>query len=201
MTVTSVESLDKKRSKVSIDGDFAFVLYKGEIRHFKISEGQPLKEEYYSEIMNEILPKRARERILNLLKVGDKTVWEARKKLKESLYPDSIIEETLDILQEYTYLDDEAYVRNYIEVKQNRKSLAEMKQNLMAKGISQDTLRTVLYDVEADCTPAIMKYLTKKHYSDDMPYEEKQKVWAYLMRRGFRSGDIRKVCDDFSEFV
>lgn len=197
MTVDKIESLDQRRSKVSIDGDFAFVLYKGELRRYKIEEGKELKYEFYSEIMNELLPKRARERVLNLLKMGDKTVWEARRKLQEGLYPAPVIEDTLDILQEYTYLDDEAYVRNYIDVKQNRKSLAEIKQNLMAKGISQDIIKKVLSDTETDSTPAIMKFLSKKHYSEDMPPEDKQKVWAYLMRRGFKMSDIRKTCEVF----
>ena len=39
MTVTRVEPLTKTKFKVYLDGDFAFVLYKGELARFGIREG------------------------------------------------------------------------------------------------------------------------------------------------------------------
>ena len=35
-TVTKIEDLDKKRSKVYLDEEFAFVLYKGELSQYHI---------------------------------------------------------------------------------------------------------------------------------------------------------------------
>ena len=51
MTVDKIEPLDKRRSKVFIDGDFAFVLYNGEIRHYHIETGGELAEPVYREIL------------------------------------------------------------------------------------------------------------------------------------------------------
>lgn len=51
MLVTQVTELSKSRSKVYIDQEFAFVLYKGELRLYHIKEGEPLKEEDYRTIM------------------------------------------------------------------------------------------------------------------------------------------------------
>ena len=47
MLVTQVTELSKSRSKVYIDQEFAFVLYKGELRLYHIKEGQQLSEEDY----------------------------------------------------------------------------------------------------------------------------------------------------------
>ena len=67
MLVTQVTELSKSRSKVYIDQEFAFVLYKGELRLYHIKEGQQLSEEDYRTIMQEVLPKRAKLRAMNLL--------------------------------------------------------------------------------------------------------------------------------------
>ena len=67
MIVTGIEEMTKSRSRVSIDGEFAFVLYKGELRHFHLREGNELREEDYREITTELLPKRAKLRAMNLL--------------------------------------------------------------------------------------------------------------------------------------
>ena len=73
MIVTGIEEMTKSRSKISIDGEFAFVLYKGELRHFHLLEGEEISEEDYEHIMKEILPKRAKLRAMNLLLKKDYT--------------------------------------------------------------------------------------------------------------------------------
>ena len=50
MIVSDICALDKKRSKVFIDGEFAFVLYNGELRDFDIKVGNELSEDKYNEI-------------------------------------------------------------------------------------------------------------------------------------------------------
>ena len=60
MIVTDIVEMTKSRSRISIDGEFAFVLYKGELRHFHLQKGEEIKESDYERIMTEILPKRAK---------------------------------------------------------------------------------------------------------------------------------------------
>ena len=67
MTVTEIAEVSKNRSKVYIDGEFAFVLYHSELRRFRIEEGGSLSREDYRTILEELLPKRARMRAMNLL--------------------------------------------------------------------------------------------------------------------------------------
>ena len=55
MTVDKIEPLDKRRSKVFIDGDFAFVLYNGEILHYLIEAGQDISEPVYEEILHGVI--------------------------------------------------------------------------------------------------------------------------------------------------
>ena len=66
MQIMAVTPFDKRRSKVLISEDFAFVLYNGEIRRYHIEEGTELTEERYRQILDEVLRKRARERAIYL---------------------------------------------------------------------------------------------------------------------------------------
>ena len=77
MKVTEIEAVSKSRAKVYIDDKFAFVLYKGELRSFQIREGEEVSEEDYRNILEEVLPKRAKRRAMNLLKSREYTVRQA----------------------------------------------------------------------------------------------------------------------------
>ena len=74
MKVTRLEELSRSRSRVYIEQEFAFVLYKGELRSYHICEGEELEQSDYEEIINKVLPKRAKLRAMNLLKNREYTV-------------------------------------------------------------------------------------------------------------------------------
>ena len=54
--------------KIYIDNEFAFVLYKGELKTYHICENKVISDSVYDSIMHELLPKRAKLRCMNLLK-------------------------------------------------------------------------------------------------------------------------------------
>ncbi len=53
--------LSKTKYKIYLNHQFAFVLYKGELRSYKISDGRELSEEELDEIREKILLKRAKK--------------------------------------------------------------------------------------------------------------------------------------------
>ena len=203
MIVTEIKELDKKRSKIYIDGEFSFVLYKGELRDYKIKEGQELSDESYQDIMDVVLPKRSKLRAMNLLQKKDYTEKQLRDKLSEGLYPADIVDDAIHYVKAYHYLDDERYARDYITYHMPVRSRNRIIQDLSGKGISKDIFMPIveeLYmeedsDVERE---QIRKLLIKKHYDpEETDFKEKQKIMAFLMRKGFQMSDIRKAMDIF----
>ncbi len=67
MVVTKVEMLTKIKYKVYLDEEFAFVLYKGELSHYRIVEGTLLEEDTVQEILQKVICKRAKLRAMHLL--------------------------------------------------------------------------------------------------------------------------------------
>ena len=106
MTVTRIEELSRSRCKIYLEDSFAFVLYKGELRLYGVREQEELSEESYREIMQEVLPKRATLRCMNLLQSRPYTESKLRSKLKEGGYPQESIDSALAYVKSYHYVDD-----------------------------------------------------------------------------------------------
>ena len=95
MIVTEIEDCGSGKRKVYLDGQPAFVLYRGELSGCHIEKDQELPEAVYREIMDEILWKRIRMRCLYLLKSMDRTEYQLRTKLKQNFYPEELIDLSL----------------------------------------------------------------------------------------------------------
>ncbi|WP_035767045.1 regulatory protein RecX [Butyrivibrio sp. NC2002] len=205
MIVTDIVPFDNKRSKIFIDGEFAFILYKGEIRELHLKTGEEISSPVFSEIMEQVLPKRAKLRAMNLLQKRDYTEYKLRQKLKEGEYPAEIIDEAIDYLKGMRYLDDNRYATDYISYHMNIRSKNRIKQDLISKGISNEIIESAFEDCysEIDENPEIqmcIKLLQKKKYDPDTTtFEENQKLRAFLYRKGFGNDVIQKAMTEYEK--
>ena len=87
MIVTEIKPVTRKRSRVSVEGQPAFVLYNGELSRYRIREGEELPQSVWRELMEEVLVKRSRKRALNLLLKSDRTRSQLLQKLLTDGYP------------------------------------------------------------------------------------------------------------------
>lgn len=199
MRVSSLVEVSKIRIKVYIDNEFAFVLYKGELRLYHIKEGQELEKRYYEEILHKILPKRAKLRCMNLLKNREYTEKQLRDKMRQGLYPEQVIEEAVTYVKSYHYLDDARYASQFIEYNISAKSKKRIEDDLMRKGIEKHIIRDTFAGlqeegIESDEIPIIRKLLEKKHYdAARATNKEKMKIYGFLYRKGFSIENINKI--------
>lgn len=199
MRVTQIVELSKSRSKVYIEQEFAFVLYKGELRLYHVREGENLSEEDYDTIMHEVLPRRARLRAMNLLKARQYTTAQLRNKLKQGLYPEVVIEDALDYVSSFRYTDDLRYAMDYITYNESKKSRMRIEQDLQKRGIARETMERAWIEWSEqggvqDEQLMIDELLRKKHYDPERTdYKEKQRIYAFLMRKGFSAEQIRRT--------
>ena len=169
MIVTQITGITKGRFRIYIEEKPAFVLYRGEVRRLGIREGEPLSEE------------------------------SLREKLRNGDYPESCIEEAVAYVKSYGYVDDCRYAGDFITYNLDRKSRTRMEQDLMRKGISKDTIRTVFEELEEQGTSQdegamIRRLLEKKKYDPQTATgQEKQRMYAFLYRRGFRAEVISRA--------
>ena len=202
MKITAIEELSKARSRVWIDGEFAFVLYKGELRLYRIREGEEISEETLKTIRQEVLPKRAKLRAMNLLKSREYTTKQLHDKLKQGGYSEDIITLVLDYVASYHYTDDLRYAVSYMQSHETDKSRRRIEQDLMRKGIGKETLEKAWQTWEArggeqDEQQMISELLEKRGYCPrEADLREKQRLYGFLMRRGFSGEQVRKALGD-----
>ncbi len=199
MTVKEITAITKSRYRVVLEDDHAFVLYKGELRRYDIKQGEELSEDAYTSIVTTVLPKRARLRCLNLLKTKDYTRKQLENKLKQGGYPQDIIEDALSYAESYNYINDDRYVRDFIEYNIQTKSRRRIENDLMNKGIGRDIINKIFDELESDGLEIdeesmIHELLHKKNYNvQTATNDEKRKMFSFLYRKGFHSDIIRRV--------
>lgn len=202
MQIEAIVPLDKRRSKVLTDEDFAFVLYKGEMRTYGIEEGHQLPAEVYDRILHEVLFKRAKERVLYLLKSRDRTELEIRRKLKEGCYPKEAIEYAVSFLKEYKFIDDDNYGRRYIRAYAEKKSRKQLEFELRGKGLNRETIGRLLEECQVSEEEQIRRFLKRKGYGKGtVSPKEQAKLASALMRKGFSYDAIYGVMEENSEDV
>lgn len=199
MTVTEIVEESSSKVKIYIDEEFAFVLYKGELRKYGIKEGQILPENVYKELLEEVLPKRAKLRCMNLLKAKDYTVAQLYQKLKRGKYPERVIQEALDYVASFHYTDDARYAQNFIRTYSTVKSRRKIENDLQAKGIDKKVIAAAWEQWEEegnrqDEDTQIAEILSKKHFdARTADAKEMQRMYGFLARRGFGTEKILKA--------
>lgn len=196
MTVTGIEPYSKTKYRISIDGKFAFVLYKGELSRFHIREGEELTEETRNKIYSEVLLKRARLRAMHLLSDMDRTENALREKLRLGLYPPEIIEAAVEYVKSFGYLNDARYAENFVRSRQGLKSRKEIRAMLLQKGVSAELIDDAFESCsdEGGDADAVMRILKKKKFNPETADEkEMQRIYGYLARKGFSYETVRQV--------
>ena len=199
MIVTKTEACTKTKYKVYLDGAFAFVLYKGEMSRFGITEGEDIPEE---KIRTEVILKRAKLRAMHLLEDMDRTEAELREKLRQGRYPEEAVEGAVAYVRSFGYLDDARYAENFVVSRKASKSRREIRMLLSRKGIEDKWIERafeICYENE-DEQEAVLRILRKKKVdprtADDA---QMQKIYGFLARKGFRFDTVRQVIQNYNE--
>lgn len=142
-----------------------------------------------------------KERSLYIIQNYSKTERQLREKLKKGgKYSDEIIDKTLVFLKKHHFIDDEAYAKRFIETHKYAYSKKVLKEKLYIKGIKKNLIDKVFEDEDIlfDEIAIIKKLLLKKcpdyfERYENMDIKEKQKILAFLYRKGFSYEDINNV--------
>jgi len=200
MITTRLEEIEKSKTKVYIDDDYAFFLYKKELEKYELQEGNIIPDQIYKEIMEELIYPRAIQKALSILKFMDRCEKELRMKLTQADYNKDIIDRVIVYTKNYGYLNDERFTEAFIRARKSRKSKFMIKTELIQKGVSKEKIEAAFLteyegeDKEDAELIAIQKAISKKTKEpDNLTPEEKQKLIASLYRKGFDLSKIKQI--------
>ena len=191
MLVADYVDMGKGKYRVTFENGIVLVLYRGEISRLSISAGTEITEEEYDFLLS-VVAKRAKKRALYLLEKMDRSEAKLREKLSSNEYPKQCIDDAIEYVKSFHYLDDLRLAKNYVRYHQESLSRQQISVKLIQKGIRRDEIAIAL-DEEyfADEEEQIRKILQKKQFSYE-EYNEKnfRRMYQYLLRRGFKCSDI-----------
>ena len=92
-------------------------------------------------------------------------------------------------------------IRSYIRTHGESLSTLQLKQKLTQRGVPRDVIQEALENQEGPDEEELIRKWVKKKKTDpsDCTPAEKQKLYAFLMRKGFSSSGVRKVLQSGSE--
>lgn len=199
--VTEIYSYTNNKARVKLDSGFTFALYKGEIRKYNIKENRCIDENVLSEIVENLLMKRAKERALFLIKDSNKTKRQIYEKLKNGYYPEIVIDNVISFLEKYSYIDDYQYALNYIDNNCKRKSAMRIKNELYTKGIDKNIIDGAFCELDIDEEASLSRLIESKIGRYNLKdAKDKQKFYAMLLRNGYSYDaiirEMRKVVSE-----
>lgn len=199
MMIIEIVPITSRKSRVITDEKLAFVLYKGELSRYGLEAGKELSEEMFRRIQEEVLIKRAKLRAMHLLTRMDYTEEALFQKLMKGEYTKEAVEIAVEYVKSYHYLDDRRYAASYLASRSQSKSMRQMEFELERKGVSREIIAACREEMEErDETQMIRQLLEKRCREPEQADEkERRKHYAYLVRKGFRSSEIRQVFQEY----
>ena len=143
---------------------------------------------------------KAAEKAMNLLLQQDRT----KKELQDRLYRAGFSEQASAYAMEYVtgfgYIDDLRYATNYISFHKGNRSRKELRYKLINKGVEPEVLAVALEEYELEDEQNALSHLLVKRLKGkqlaDLEYAEKNKITAYLARKGFALPAIRRAMQE-----
>lgn len=165
---------------------------------------QPIKDE--DRVISERSLEKTMKRAGNLLAAKARSVRELRERLLEKPWTDqTIVDEVIEKLKGYKYLDDEQYAREVAlsKLRQRPQGKRRLQQSMSMKKLDREIVETAINEAfdEIPETDQIDKAIAKRLRLKGKPAtrEDAQKFYAFLARQGFGFDLIREKMSDVSE--
>lgn len=204
MKITKIEKQKNnlKRYSVFIDYEFAFGIDEVDLLYYKLSENTQIDETKYNFILENVIYNKAKNKAVKYISYQPRTEKEVTEKLKECEYSDDIIFRVIETMKKYNYINDKEYAKNFLTSKLNLKGygIFKISFDLKQKGISDDIINDIIENTELNENKRALEVLEKKLRGKKISdYKEKQKLYNFLLRRGFSYDVIKEAINNFQE--
>lgn len=159
-----------------------------------------LENDYIEEVIKAEEQNKANNYSLNLLSYRARSEKEIRDKMRQKGYEDNIIENTIEFLNKYEYIDDYQFGLQLARDKQHLKSAGAnlIRQELYKKGVDREIVDSVLEvvidsDDEYDRALELAEKKANTTYKNDEKNARYRKLSSFLARKGYSFDIIGKI--------
>ncbi len=195
ITALKVQKRNTDRVSVFLDGEFAFGL--PAVEAAKLHTGQVLSEDAIAALREVDAVARALDHAVRLLARRPYSTSEIRRKLASKQIAPPVIDDVLARLERLGYVDDWAFAQYWVENRERFRPRGPraLRYELREKGISQRIIDSVLQDVDDAALARRAAEKRLRRLRGTTRREWREKLGAYLVRRGFDYHLVRDVTD------
>lgn len=138
---------------------------------------------------------QTKTKLLKYILFKKRTEHEVITKFSKTIQED-LLEDVIEYLKETRYIDDTDYVEraiNNFKVLKNM-SIKEINYKLLNKGIKKDDIENYIYENRDELEEYEIKSIENIIYKKQSSME-KDEIKQYLLKKGYKSDNIRKVLD------
>ncbi|MCR5206933.1 MAG: RecX family transcriptional regulator [Eubacterium sp.] len=189
-----------RKIHILADGEYALTTDVDFWADHYIKDGSEISEEEWAEFVSEANYRKAVNKCFDFLSRRDYSVKELRGKLLKTVDADSA-DRAIERMLELDYLDDERYAESLLNHLINNKKMSSsfIRQEMLKRGISRDTVDALLSETEIDNVSVIAELIVKKYRTKLEAENGRDKVIAALMRKGFTYSDIKAAFRELEE--
>jgi regulatory protein len=185
ITALRVQTRNKSRVNVYLDGDFAFGLTK--LVAIRLRVGQELDDAALERLKAADAVEAAHERALKFLEARPRSEAEVRRRLREHDVPAAAMDEVITRLARSGLLNDAAFANYWVENRQTfrPRSRRALQQELRRKGIQGDALQTALAAADDETAAYQLAQRQVRRFKALAWPDFRRKLGEFLARRGF----------------
>lgn len=199
ITKIEVQKKNKERVNIYVDDQFFVGLNAELIYTLNIKKGDEIDEEKLKKIIYEESLSSAKTKAMNTLNRTSISEKKLREKLSD--YEDDIVDEVINKLKEYKFLNDtDLAVRiSNDNLNISRFGRNKIRQNLYKKGIGKDDIENAIDNIDEDTEYENALYLGRKRFEKLKNEDNRvkyQKISQHLAYKGFNYDIIKRVLDE-----
>lgn len=192
---------NKNRYNISDEDGFLTSLSVETVLRYHLKEGMQVSDELLEEMKREDTVKYAKEIGVAYVAYAPRTRRQLEQHLAKKGIDAQSIAQAVETLERYSYLDDAAYVREFVRSYWEKLGAGAMRQKLMERGVERQVIEENMelsQEGQQAAALALAQKLRRK-YADQPEQKRRQKMFAALARRGFSYDDIRAVLGELGE--
>jgi regulatory protein len=190
--ITAIEPQKKKKDRynVFVDGEYICALSAESCVKFDIKAGREIAVEALNSAVLSDNTQYAFDSAISLLSFKMRTRAELTEKLTARKINMQSIEEAIEKLAKYGYVNDTQYAQEFVQSaisseRYGRKVIAfKLKEKGIDETIIEDVMQTFSHEIETLIARKQLLIFKKKYLNEDK-YKKRKKIYAALARRGF----------------
>lgn len=199
ITNLEIQKKDDRRVNLYLDDKFYAGISIELVMKHHLKKGVEIEKSDLDSLILEDEKGKALDKAVKYISSTLKTTKQIRDYLKKKEYNPQTIDYVIDKMQEYKYLDDEAYAKAFISTYSNKYGKLKLVSALKSKGVSENVIDSVLsaddLKMENSIEATANKYLRNKPRTN----ETYMKLSRFLYSRGYEFDDIKSLINELKE--